>query len=110
MRKGSGWDLATIETEDCQLSTEPLLKLRKLENPSDEEMVNAQRANLINQAAPNPSIETLLHAFLPHAVVDHTHATAFLSLANLPDPTTIIRENLVIDCLHVHKQGFHWQK
>ena len=91
--KGSGWDLATIETEGLPaVKLEPLLKLRKLEKLSDEEMVNAQRANLINQAAPNPSIETLLHAFLPHAVVDHTHATAFLSLANLPDPTTIIRE------------------
>ena len=28
--------------------------------------------------APNPSVETLLHAFLPHKFVDHTHATAVL--------------------------------
>ena len=36
-----------------------------------------------SNAAPNPSVETLIHAYLPHAFVDHTHATAFLVLANL---------------------------
>ena len=34
---------------------------------------------------PNPSVETLLHAFLPHKYVDHTHSTAVLSLADQPD-------------------------
>ena len=91
--KGSGWDLATIEAAGLPaVKLEPLLKLRKLKTLSDEEMVNVQRINLINQASPNPSVETLLHAFLPHTVVDHTHATAFLSLANLPDPKAILRE------------------
>ena len=91
--KGSGWDLATIEASGFPaLKLEPLLKLRKLEMLSDKDMVNAQRTSLINQASPNPSIETLLHAFLPHKVVDHTHATAFLSLANLPEPKAILRD------------------
>ena len=44
-----------------------------------------QRANLIDPGAPNPSVETLLHAFLPHKFVDHTHSTAVLSLADQPD-------------------------
>ena len=44
-----------------------------------------QRANLIDPGAPNPSVETLLHAFLPHKFIDHTHATAVLSLADQPD-------------------------
>ena len=48
-------------------------------------MVRVQRANLIDPGAPNPSVETLLHAFLPHKYVDHTHATAVLSLADQPD-------------------------
>ena len=91
--KGSGWDLATIESPGFPaLKLEPLLNLRKLEILSDKDMVNAQRMNLINQASPNPSIETLLHAFLPHKVVDHTHATAILSLANLSDPKPILNE------------------
>jgi rhamnose utilization protein RhaD (predicted bifunctional aldolase and dehydrogenase)/NAD(P)-dependent dehydrogenase (short-subunit alcohol dehydrogenase family) len=51
----------------------------------DEEMVRVQRASLIDPGAPNPSVETLLHAFLPHKYVDHTHSTAVLSLADQPD-------------------------
>jgi rhamnose utilization protein RhaD (predicted bifunctional aldolase and dehydrogenase)/NAD(P)-dependent dehydrogenase (short-subunit alcohol dehydrogenase family) len=45
-------------------------------------MVTLQRANLIDPQAPNPSVETLLHAFLPHTFVDHTHATAVLGLVD----------------------------
>src|SRR5215475_10661138 len=48
-------------------------------------MVHIQRANLLDPGAPNPSVETLLHAFLPHKFVDHTHSTAVLSLADQPD-------------------------
>src|SRR6202011_3375174 len=52
---------------------------------TDEDMVKIQRANLLDPVAPNPSVETLLHAFLPHKFIDHTHATAVLSLADQPD-------------------------
>ena len=52
---------------------------------SDEEMVRAQRANLLDPMAPNPSVETLLHAFIPRRFVDHTHATAVLSLIDQLD-------------------------
>ena len=45
-------------------------------------MVALQRANLIDPSAPNPSVETLLHAFLPHRFVDHTHSTAILSIVD----------------------------
>ena len=57
---------------------EPLRKLRTRDALSDEDMVSVQRANLLDPVAPNPSVETLLHAFLPHKFVDHTHATAVL--------------------------------
>ena len=43
------------------------------------------RANLLDPGAPNPSVETLLHAFMPHKFVDHTHATALLSVIDQPD-------------------------
>src|SRR5262249_61919867 len=33
---------------------------------------------------PNPSVETLLHAFLPHRFIDHTHADIALVLTNQP--------------------------
>ena len=91
--KGSGWDLGTIEAPGLPaVRLDPLLELRNLSALSDEDMVNAQRSNLIDQSAPNPSVETLLHAFLPHNYIDHTHATPFLALANLPKPHAILHE------------------
>jgi rhamnose utilization protein RhaD (predicted bifunctional aldolase and dehydrogenase)/NAD(P)-dependent dehydrogenase (short-subunit alcohol dehydrogenase family) len=62
-----------------------LCKLRSRAALTDEEMVRVQRANLLDPGAPNPSVETLLHAFLPHKYIDHTHSTAILSLADQPD-------------------------
>jgi short-subunit dehydrogenase len=55
-------------------------------------MVAAQRQNLIDPAAPNPSVEALLHAFLPHTFVDHTHSTALLALADQADAEQVCRE------------------
>jgi rhamnose utilization protein RhaD (predicted bifunctional aldolase and dehydrogenase)/NAD(P)-dependent dehydrogenase (short-subunit alcohol dehydrogenase family) len=84
--KGSGWDMAEIEPPGLPaVRLGPLRKLRKLDQLSDEDMVRVQRANLIDPMAPNPSVETLLHAFLPQAYVDHTHSTAILSIADQPD-------------------------
>ena len=84
--KGSGWDMAAIEPAGLPaVRLAPLGKLRGREALSDEEMVRVQRANLLDPGAPNPSVETLLHAFLPHKYVDHTHSTAVLSLADQPD-------------------------
>ena len=91
--KGSGWDLATIEPAGHPaVRLEPLRELRVLQRLSDEDMVAAQRRNLIDPAAPNPSVEALLHAFLPHTFVDHTHATALLALADQPDAEAVCRE------------------
>jgi rhamnose utilization protein RhaD (predicted bifunctional aldolase and dehydrogenase)/NAD(P)-dependent dehydrogenase (short-subunit alcohol dehydrogenase family) len=59
--------------------------LRARDALSDEDMVKVQRANLLDPMAPNPSVETLLHAFVPHKFVDHSHATAVLSLIDQPD-------------------------
>jgi rhamnose utilization protein RhaD (predicted bifunctional aldolase and dehydrogenase)/NAD(P)-dependent dehydrogenase (short-subunit alcohol dehydrogenase family) len=70
----------------------PLLKLRAREKLSDEEMVRLQRANLIDPAAPNPSVEALLHAFIPHKFIDHTHSTAVLALTDQPDGEALCRE------------------
>ena len=39
----------------------------------------------IDPAAPNPSVEMMLHAFLPQKFIDHTHATAVLSVIDQPD-------------------------
>lgn len=91
--KGSGWDMGTIEPAGLPaVRLAPLLKLRARETLSDEEMVRLQRANLIDPAAPNPSVEALLHAFIPHKFVDHTHSTAVLALTDQPDGEALCRE------------------
>lgn len=91
--KGSGWDLASIEPAGFPaVRLEPLRELRKVKSMSDEAMVNTLRTNLLDAKAPNPSVEALLHAFLPHRFVDHTHASAILSLVDQPDPEARCRE------------------
>jgi rhamnose utilization protein RhaD (predicted bifunctional aldolase and dehydrogenase)/NAD(P)-dependent dehydrogenase (short-subunit alcohol dehydrogenase family) len=84
--KGSGWDMANIEPPGLPaVRLSPIRKLRERAALTDEDMVKIQRANLLDPGAPNPSVETLLHAFLPNKFIDHTHATAVLSLADQPD-------------------------
>jgi rhamnose utilization protein RhaD (predicted bifunctional aldolase and dehydrogenase)/NAD(P)-dependent dehydrogenase (short-subunit alcohol dehydrogenase family) len=84
--KGSGWDMGAIEPAGLPaVRLDKLRALRVRTQLSDEDMVAVQRANLLDPAAPNPSVETLLHAFLPHAFIDHTHATAVLGLVDQPD-------------------------
>jgi len=84
--KGSGWDMATIEARGLPaVRLAPLLKLADIKTLSDKEMVAIQRSNLLDGNAPNPSVETLLHAFIPHKYIDHTHANAVLALCDRPD-------------------------
>lgn len=91
--KGSGWDMASIEPPGLPaVRLAPLRSLAALDALSDEDMVNAQRTNLLDAQAPNPSVETLLHAFLPHRFIDHTHANAVLAITDQPDGEEICRE------------------
>ena len=63
--KGSGWDMGDIEPPGLPaVRLDPLRELAALDVLSDEDMVNVQRGNLLDSASPNPSVETLLHAFL----------------------------------------------
>ena len=55
-------------------------------------MVRVQRAYLLDPLAPDPSVEFLLHAFMPHKYVDHTHANAVLALIDQPDGAELARE------------------
>ncbi len=90
--KGSGWDMAEIEPAGLPaVRLAPIRALRALEVLSDEDMVNAQRINLLDASAPTPSVETLLHAFLPAKFVDHTHSTAVLSVSDQADGEAICR-------------------
>jgi rhamnose utilization protein RhaD (predicted bifunctional aldolase and dehydrogenase)/NAD(P)-dependent dehydrogenase (short-subunit alcohol dehydrogenase family) len=84
--KASGADMAEIGPAGLPaVRLAPLRSLRALAAVTDEDLVAVERANLIDPAAPNPSVEVLLHAFLPHKFVDHTHASAVLSIIDQPD-------------------------
>jgi rhamnose utilization protein RhaD (predicted bifunctional aldolase and dehydrogenase)/NAD(P)-dependent dehydrogenase (short-subunit alcohol dehydrogenase family) len=91
--KGSGWDLETIREEGfTPVRLPPLLELAKLEALSDPQMMNELSTQSIRAGAPAPSVETILHAILPHKYVDHTHADAMLAVTNTADGEKHIRD------------------
>lgn len=100
--KGSGWDMAHIEPDGLPaVRLTPLQQLFDLNSLGDEEMVAVQRANLLDPSSPNPSVETLLHAFIPHKFIDHTHSNAILALSNQPNGEQICREIYGSDVAYV---------
>ena len=91
--KGSGWDLETIEEAGFSpVRLAHLVRLSRLESLTDPEMVNELATHVTRASAPAPSVETILHAILPHRYVDHTHADAVLSVTNTADGEARIRE------------------
>jgi rhamnulose-1-phosphate aldolase/alcohol dehydrogenase len=85
--KGSGSDLRTLRAADLAgVRLDDVLPLFERDDMSDEEMVAHLARCLTDPASPRPSIETLLHAFIPAASVFHSHADAVLALVNTPDP------------------------
>jgi len=91
--KGSGWDLGNIEPEGLPaIRLAPMAAVRGWDGMSDEDMVAFQRSNLLDPSAPNPSVETLLHAYLPQKFVDHSHASAILSIVDQPNGMDVARQ------------------
>ena len=91
--KGSGWDMGHIEPAGLPaVRLGNLRKLRTRDGLSDDDMVRVQRANLIDPMSPNPSVETLLHAFIPHTFIDHTHSTAVLGIVDQPNSRDLCEE------------------
>jgi rhamnose utilization protein RhaD (predicted bifunctional aldolase and dehydrogenase)/NAD(P)-dependent dehydrogenase (short-subunit alcohol dehydrogenase family) len=93
--KASGLDLASIEPEGHSgLRLDYLLRMRSLEGLSDGAMVNALRTHLLDCHAGTPSIEALVHAFIPEKFIDHTHADLILALTNQRDGQERVQEAL----------------
>ncbi|HEX6297209.1 MAG TPA: bifunctional aldolase/short-chain dehydrogenase [Burkholderiales bacterium] len=91
--KGSGWDLETIEPAGFSPVTLGYVRrLATLKSLPDPQMVNELNTHMLHAGAPSPSVETILHAILPHRYVDHTHADAVLSVSNAPEGDRRIRE------------------
>jgi rhamnose utilization protein RhaD (predicted bifunctional aldolase and dehydrogenase)/NAD(P)-dependent dehydrogenase (short-subunit alcohol dehydrogenase family) len=91
--KGSGWDLATIERAGfTAVRLARLIELLRLERLSDTQMMNELRCARLDATAPDPSVESLLHALLPHPAVQHSHADALIALTNQPDSQALVRQ------------------
>ena len=93
--KGSGWDMGTIEAPGLPaVRLKPLQELHGLQALSRRGHGQRPARNLLDSKAPNPSVETLLHAFLPHKFIDHTHSNAVLALTDQPDGADARRRSL----------------
>jgi len=91
--KGSGWDMGVIEPAGFPaVRLAPLLDQRAHKVMADTEMARVLRAFLIDPQSPSPSVETLLHAFIPATFIDHSHATAVLSLIDQPNSAKLCSE------------------
>jgi rhamnose utilization protein RhaD (predicted bifunctional aldolase and dehydrogenase)/NAD(P)-dependent dehydrogenase (short-subunit alcohol dehydrogenase family) len=91
--KGSGWDMATIGPAGfAPLRLAPVARLAELETLSDQRMANELKAASTDSGAPAPSVESILHATLPHRFVLHTHADAVVALTNTPDGAAVVHQ------------------
>jgi rhamnulose-1-phosphate aldolase/alcohol dehydrogenase len=91
--KGSGTDLATIiRTGFAVLRLDEILPLRGRDAMDDAAMVAYLRRCALDPDGPRPSIEALLHAFIPAAHVDHTHPDAIIALTSSPNGRELAQE------------------
>src|SRR5712691_1583839 len=91
--KSSGSDMKSIVPRQfpaVRLDYIAPLRARAAEM-TDQEMVDYLTRCLVDPASARPSIETLLHAFLPAPAVLHTHADAILALTNTRGRETTVR-------------------
>jgi rhamnose utilization protein RhaD (predicted bifunctional aldolase and dehydrogenase) len=82
--KGSGSDLKTAVKDDfAGVAHDPVMRLYDRKEMSDEDMVAYLAHCLTDIPSKRPSIETLMHSFLPFEHIDHTHADYALWFAAL---------------------------
>ncbi len=111
--KGSGSDMRTIAPKNfTPLRLDDLLPLMEREAMSDDEMVDYQLKSVLDPKRPKPSIETLLHAFLPPAHIYHTHADAICALSDTPSSKKIIQSVFgdSVGVVNYHRPGFQLSK
>ncbi|MFN3659536.1 MAG: bifunctional aldolase/short-chain dehydrogenase [Pseudolabrys sp.] len=107
--KGSGADMGAIEPDGLPaVRLAPLQALRTRETLCDDDFARVQRAYLLDPLAPAPSVEMLLHAFMPATYIDHTHATAVLSLIDQPEAQALSAEVFggKLGFVPYHRPGF----
>ncbi|MGG0663538.1 bifunctional aldolase/short-chain dehydrogenase [Viridibacillus arvi] len=91
--KGSGSDLATMGDHNfTALKLSDMQQLIERDAMTDEEMVAYLEHCMLSKKQPRPSIETLLHAFLPYKHIDHTHPDAIISICCAPNGKEIAKK------------------
>ena len=111
--KGSGADMQyAIDKDYPALYLEELLALEDFQEMTDDVMVDYVTRALVDPTSRRPSIETLLHAFLPAKHIDHVHADAICALTNHPRGEEATREALGPDFAYVDwiRPGFELSK
>ncbi|MBF0466408.1 MAG: bifunctional aldolase/short-chain dehydrogenase [Nitrospirae bacterium] len=90
--KASGYNMDRIKPDGhVALELDYLMRLLELDDLDDETMINEFRTHLFDHSASTPSLETLLHAFLPFKYVDHTHSEAVLAIGNSTDGKEVFK-------------------
>ena len=90
--KGSGWDMGTIEAAGfAPLRVDGCTSCSSSTTLSDTDMMRELDMARLDPSAPNPSVESLLHALLPHPAVQHSHADVIVTLTNLADGDGVVR-------------------
>src|SRR6266536_1257572 len=88
-----GADSASLGPGDLScLRMEDLLALRRIAGMSDEQMIDHLVQAQVRADQPRPAIETLTHAFIGAAHVDHTHPMAVIALTAVPDGRRLARD------------------
>lgn len=100
--KGSGGDLRTATRVNfASLYQDKLIQLqdvyegfdeRGLKTPAEDAMVGMYRHCTFNLNSRAPSIDTPLHSFIPHKIVDHTHPVACIAIATAEDGPELTRK------------------
>jgi len=93
--KGSGGDLGSIDRSGfATLSQDRLLGLerRYRGREHEDEMVPLFPLCRLGDGGTAPSIDTPLHAFVPHAHVDHMHPDSVIAIAAARDGERLTRE------------------
>jgi rhamnulose-1-phosphate aldolase/alcohol dehydrogenase len=100
--KGSGGDLRTATKHNfASLYLDQVLGLRALyerfpergvKTPAEDAMVGMYPYTTFDRNPTTSSIDTPLHAYIPHAHVDHMHPVAVIALATAADGAALTRE------------------
>ncbi len=92
--KGSGNDMAVIGRDGFTPLRLDRLRdlLGVLDALDDATLTNELRCASVDATAPDPSVECLVHALVPHACVLHSHADAVLTLTHAPRGGALVRE------------------